>query len=62
MEQGWNAESNKTTKVKQQLEQTLNAGRKYSDVEVMWETTAEMISKTADKTFGKSRRKRPNTC
>ncbi|XP_072380773.1 uncharacterized protein [Diabrotica undecimpunctata] len=46
---------------REQLEQILNSEREYNDIEQLWETTTEIITKTADKIFGRSRQKRAKT-
>lgn len=46
---------------REQLEQTLNSEREDKDIEQLWEATAEIITKTADKIFGRSKQKRAKT-
>lgn len=61
----WNLDeienTEKQQKYKEQLEQTLNSEREHNDIEKMWEATAEVVTKTADEIFGRSRRKRTKT-
>ncbi|XP_072387477.1 uncharacterized protein [Diabrotica undecimpunctata] len=59
MDEMYNTE--KQQNYREQLEQILNSEREYTDIEQLWETTAEIMTKTADKIFGRSRQKRAKT-
>lgn len=43
------------------IENNLNSEREDNDIEQLWEATAEIITKTADKIFGRSKQKRAKT-